>query len=91
MPIIFERLKYQRMLPVNECDHDRVRKELDRCLLTEVLEITSDDVLASMQILREVIRAKPSIHGGKKSKYNLDPELARLKLKGMHFPSWYLD
>ena len=79
------------MLPVNECNRDPVREALDRCLLTEVLGITSDTVLKSMQTLREMLCAEPSIHGGKKSKCDLDAELARLKLKGIPFPSWYLD
>ena len=87
---IFERLKYKRMLPFNECDHDPVRKELDRCLLTEVLGITSDNVLESMQTLREMLCAEPSIHGGKQSKCDLEAELAMLKKKGIPFPSWYL-
>ncbi|MDE0482011.1 MAG: hypothetical protein OXI67_05495 [Candidatus Poribacteria bacterium] len=86
---IFERLKYQRMLPVNECAHDSVRAELDRCLLTEVLGITSDNVLESMQTLREMLCAEPSIHGGKKSTCDLDAELVMLKRKGVAFPSWY--
>ena len=88
---LFERLKYKRMLPVNECNHDPMREELDRCLLTEVLGITSDNVIKSMQTLREMLCAEPSIHGGKKSKCDLDAELARLKLKGIAFPSWYVD
>ena len=88
---IFERLKYKRMLPVNECDHDPVREELDRCLLTEVLGITSDSVLESMQTLREMLCAEPSIHGGKQSKCDLDAELAMLKKKGISFPKWYVD
>ena len=88
---IFERLKYKRMLPLNECDHDPVREELDRCLLTEVLGITNDDVLKSMQTLREMLCAEPSIHGGKQSKCDLDAELAMLKKKGIAFPSWYLE
>ena len=88
---IFERLKYKRMLPVNECAHDPVREELDRCLLTEVLDITSDDMLESMQTLREMLCAEPSIHGGKKSKCDLDAELVKLKRKGIAFPSWYGD
>ncbi len=86
---IFERLKYQRMLPVNECAHDPVRAELDRCLLTEVLGITSDNVLESMQTLREMFCAEPSIHGGKQSTCDLDAELVGLKKKGVAFPSWY--
>ena len=88
---IFERLKYKRMLPVNECAHDPVRAELDRSLLTEVLGITSDNVLESMQTLREMLCAEPSIHGGKQSKCDLDAELVKLKKKGIAFPSWYSD
>ncbi|MCY4553628.1 MAG: hypothetical protein OXC79_08135, partial [Candidatus Poribacteria bacterium] len=86
---VFERLKYKRMLPVNECTHDPVRKELDRCLLTEVLGITSGNVLESMQTLREMLCAEPSIHGGKQSKCDLDAELVKLKLKEIPFPKWY--
>ena len=87
----FEQLKYKRMLPFNECDHDPVRKELDHCLLTEVLGITSDNVLESMQTLREMLCAEPSIHGGKQSKCDLEAELAVLKKKGVAFPKWYVD
>ena len=86
---IFDRLKYKRMLPVNECAHDPVREELDSSLLTEVLGITSDSVLESMQTLREMLCAEPSIHGGKQSQCDLDAELVGLKLKGVAFPSWY--
>ncbi|MCY3551505.1 MAG: hypothetical protein OXH39_13675 [Candidatus Poribacteria bacterium] len=88
---VFEQLKYKRMLPFNECDNDPMRKELDRRLLTEVLGITSDNVLESMQTLREMLCAEPSIHGGKQSKCDLDAELAMLKKKGIAFPSWYVD
>ena len=87
----FQRLKYKRMLPVNECDHDPVRKELDDCLLTEVLGIADSNVLESMQTLREMLCAEPSIHGGKQSKCDLDAELAMLKKKGIAFPWWYLE
>ena len=88
---IFERLKYKRMLPLNECAHDPVRKELDRYLLTEMLGITSDNVFASMQTLREMLCAEPSIHGGKQSRCDLDAELALLKKKGIAFPNWYVE
>ena len=88
---VFEQLKYQRMLPLNECAYDPLREELDRCLLTEVLGITSDNMLKSMQTLREMLCAEPSIHGGKKSKCDLDAELAILKQKGIPFPSWYVE
>ncbi len=88
---IFDRLKYKRMLPVNECAHDPVRAELDRSLLTDVLGITSDNVLESMQTLREMLCAEPSIHGGKQSTCDLDAELEGLKRKGIAFPSWYVE
>ena len=88
---LFERLKYKRMLPVNECDHDPVRSELDTELLTEVLEIKDIGVLPSMQTLREMLCAEPSVQGEKGDKCNLDAELARLKLKGIPFPSWYVE
>ena len=88
---LFERLKYKRMLPVNECAHDSVRQDLDAELLTEMLGIKDLGVLTSMQTLRDMLCAEPSIHGGKKSKCDLDAELAKLKLKGIPFPNWYLD
>ena len=87
----FERLKSLRMLPLNECDHDPVRHELDAELLTNVLGIKDIGALIAMQTLREMLCAEPSIHGGKKSKCDLDVELAKLKLKDIPFPSWYLD
>ena len=88
---LFERLKYKRMLPFNECVRDPVRHELDTDLLTEVLGIKDIGILASMQTLREMLCTEPSIHGGKQSKCDLDTELAKLKLKGIPFPSWYVD
>ena len=88
---VFERLKYKRMLPFNECDRDPVRDELDAELLTKVLGIQDIGILASMQMLREMLCAEPSIHGGKKSTCDLDVELAKMKLKGIPFPNWYLD
>ena len=87
---LFERFKYKRMLPFNECVHDPVRHELDTDLLTEVLGIKDLGVLTAMQTLRERLCAEPSIHGGKKSKCDLNAELAKLKLKGIPFPSWYV-
>ncbi len=88
---VFEQFKYKRMLPLNECAHDPVRKELDCRLLTEVLGITSDNVLESMQTLREMLCAEPSIHGGKVEKCDFDKELVMLKRKEIAFPSWYVD
>ena len=89
--VLFERLKYKRMLPVNECDHDPVRHDLDAELLTKILDIKDLGILTAMQTLREMLCAEPSIHGGKQSKCDLDAELAKMKLKGIPFPKWYLD
>lgn len=75
---IFHTLKHQRMLPLNEINHDPVRHELDRLLLTEVLDITSDDAHNAVHRLRELLCAEPSIHGGKKSKCNLEKEWEKL-------------
>ena len=88
---LFEELKYKRMLPINECNHDPIRHELDSGILTKVLGIGDIDILASMQRLREMLCAEPSIRGEKKSKCDLDAELATLKKKGVAFPSWYVD
>ena len=46
---VFHTLKHQRMLPFNEVDHDPVRHELDRLLLSEVLNITNMDEFKSPQ------------------------------------------
>ena len=89
--VLFERLKYKRMLPVNECNHDPIRHELDTEFLTEVLGTKDLGVLTAMQTLREMLCAEPSIQGEKKGKCDLDAELAKLKLKGIPFPSWYVD
>lgn len=77
---IFHDLKHQRMLPFNESDHDPVRHELDRLLLNEVLGITSEDAHNAVHRLRELLCAEPSIHGGKKSKCNLEKEAQQLGL-----------
>ena len=83
---IFERLKYQRMLPLNECARDEIRHELDAALLTGVLGIDDIGVLASMQTLREMLCAEPSIHGGKQSTCDLDAELEKLSAQGIVLP-----
>ena len=75
---IFHTLKHQRMLPFNEADHDSVRHELDRLLLSEVLDITSEDAHNAVHRLRELLCAEPSIHGGKKSQCNLEKEWEKL-------------
>ena len=72
---IFNELKHQKMLPFNQMDADSVRHELDRLLLTEVLDITEEerpDVHEGLALLRKMLCQEPSIHGGKKSKVKLD-------------------
>ena len=83
---IFERLKYKRMLPLNECAEDEVRHELDTELVTKVLGIQDAGVLASMQTLREMLCGEPSIQGGKQSKCDLEKELRKLTKKGIVLP-----
>ena len=58
----------------NDSDTDTVRHELDRRFLTEVLDITSEDVHAAVHRLREKLCAEPSVHGGKKSRCDLEAE-----------------
>lgn len=70
--------KHKRMLPFNEIDRDPVRHELDRLLLSEVLDITSEDAHNAVHRLRELLSAEPSIHGGKKSRCDLEKEWEKL-------------
>ncbi len=71
---IFEDMKHCPMLPVNQIDEDRVRAELDRRLLCEVLGLPAELCARDgpMALLRRKLAAEPSIHGGKKSKVTLD-------------------
>ena len=75
---IFHALKHQRMLPFNEADHDPVRHKLDHLLLTEVLNITTEDAYNAIRRLRQLLCAEPSIHGGKKSRCDLEKEWEKL-------------
>ena len=74
---IFNQLKHKKMLPFNQMDEDPVRHELDKLLLSEVLGITESerpDVHEGLALLRKMLCKEPSIHGGKKSKVELDAE-----------------
>lgn len=73
-------MKHKRMLPFNESNRDTVRHELDWRFLTEVLGVTSEDVHAAVGRLREKLCAEPSIHGGKKSRCDLEKEQLKLGL-----------
>lgn len=91
---IFNTLKYEKLLPFNECyrakekKHDPIRAELDRRVL-ELLGITDKAIHDAMKTLRMKLSLEPSIQGTKKSQCNLKAELARLKRKGLPFPNWY--
>lgn len=72
---IFNELKHQKVLPFNQMDADPVRHKLDRLLLSEVLDITEEkrpDVHEGLALLRKMLCQKPSMHGGKKAKVELD-------------------
>lgn len=84
--MVFEALKFERMLPFNECWDDPVRKRLDEMLLTEVLGITDASIFAAMQTLRELLSAEPSIDGGKQSRCTLLKELKAATAKGIVLP-----
>ena len=68
------------------CAADEIRHELDEVLLTKVLDIQDVGVLASMQTLREMLCAEPSIQGGKQSTCDLDAELEKLSAQGIVLP-----
>ena len=85
---IFNTLKHEKLLPFNECDHDPKRHALDQRVL-ELLGITDPAIHDAMKTLRIKLSREPSIQGTKQSKCNLKAELARLKRKGLPFPSWY--
>ena len=53
------------------------RHELDRWFLKAVLGITSEDVHAAVGRLREKLCTEPSIHGGKKSRCDLEAEVRK--------------
>jgi hypothetical protein len=81
--LIFDELKYQRMLPFNEMVDDPVRQELDRRLVSDVLgfeERTHPEIHEGLALLRAKLRDEPSIHGDKKSKCDLEAEAQDLHL-----------
>ncbi len=63
---IFDDLQEQAMLPANEAYRDPVRQELDRRILTEVLEL-DDESVEQLAILRDQWCAEPTVTGTKKT------------------------
>ena len=88
---VFADMKYERMLPFNECWDDAARKRLDERLLTEVLGITDPGVHAAMETLRNLLSAEPSINGAKKSRCDLLQELKELTVQGIVLPGMTLE
>ena len=81
---IFHQLKRQQMLPFNEMVDDPARQKLDRLLLSKVLGLGEDthrEVHEGLDLLRKKLCAEPSIHGGKKSKCDLEAEAQELLRK----------
>ncbi len=67
---IFDAMKQRELRPINEIDHDPVRRELDNRLTVEVLgfspELVADD--GPLALLRQKLALEPSIHGGKRAR-----------------------
>ncbi len=62
--VIFEDMKERTFLPANEAWRDCSRKELDRRVLVELLELP-ESVLEPLDLLRLKWCSEPSVHGGK--------------------------
>ena len=63
---IFEDFLSRSFLPANEAYRDVTRKELDRAVLIDLLELP-EDVLGPVENLRWQWCSEPSVHGGKRS------------------------
>ena len=63
---IFDDLQEQVMLPANEAYRDPVRQEIDRRIITEVLEL-DDEAVEQLAILRNQWCAEPTVTGTKKT------------------------
>ena len=63
---IFDDLQEQTLLPANEAWRDPVRQELDRRLLTEVLEL-DDQAVEQLDILRRQWCSEPTVTSTKKT------------------------
>ena len=67
---VFDRFSGRRFLPFDQMDEDPARKELDRVLIQEILELSPDLCRRSGPIehLRIKIAREPQIHGDKKTR-----------------------
>lgn len=66
----FNSIAGERLLPFDQMDEDPVRAELDRRLLTDVLQLPPDLCATGGPIdrLRRKLSAEPQIHGGKQTR-----------------------
>ena len=84
---IFDDLQEQTLLPANEAWRDPIRQELDRRLLTEVLEL-DDQSAEQLDILRRQWCSEPTVTSTKKTgplsvAMNQHPEASRLRDESM--------
>lgn len=63
---IYDDLSKKKMLPANEAYHDLVRQELDRRIITEVLNL-DDKAVEQLEILRNQWCMEPTVTGTKKT------------------------
>jgi hypothetical protein len=65
--VIFDEMKHQELLPINEIAIDKVRHELDKRICTEVLRFPAEMLLPDgpMDLLRRKLALEPSITGSK--------------------------
>ena len=72
--VIFDRFKDKKFLPANEAYHDATRIALDEAVLIEMLglqhatDFTEDEIMESLEVLREQWCREPSVHGGKNTR-----------------------
>lgn len=60
---LFKKFQGQELLPANEAYRDEVRKELDRAVLVDLLQLPRT-LLSDLDLLREQWCREPSVHGG---------------------------
>ena len=64
---VFGHFEHRAMLPANEAYRDKVRHELDKAVLCDVLGLPAT-ILDPLNTLRLQWCAEPSVHGGKKTR-----------------------
>ena len=64
---LFRAFAERELLPANEAYCDKVRQELDRAMLIDLLGLP-EEILEPLDLLRRQWCAEPSMHGGKKTR-----------------------